>query len=599
MTLLVLCAALAGGVAAVGAQTDVVRRAELESVDLRFGVRGERPAPRDVVVVGIDDGTFDDPRLQWPFKRGLHARVIDALRRDGARVIGYDVQFTEPSPFPAEDDKLVAAVERAADRLVLATTEVAADGSTRVLGDGAAVEAIGARVGNTIMPADPNGVRRRMPAAYQGVKFFGRQMVEQGTRRPVPASRFGRRGALIDYHGPGGTLKLISFGDVLRGRFAPGTFRGRYVVVGATAPSLQDVAPTSMSGSELASGPEILAESVSTVLRGFPLRDGPGWLTVLLATLGSLLPGLATLRLSPARAFMAALAAGAVLAGASLVAFLGGTVIEVVVPLLALTVAAVASLASAAVLEAIERQRVRDAFARFVPEAVVGEVLDAAGGELRLGGTAREATVMFSDLRSFTSFSETREPGEVIDFLNDYLGEMSDAILDHGGTLVAFMGDGIMAVFGAPLDQADHRDRALAAAREMLERLARFNARRGTDFRMGIGLNSGRVMSGNVGSARRLEYTAIGDTTNTAARIEGMTKGTAYQLLLADSTYGGLTRPAHDLEFVAELPVRGREQAVRLWGLPDHPDPVAAVRRAATRESGMAPGRTEVPSHGG
>ena len=119
---------------------------------------------------------------------------------------------------------------------------------------------------------------------------------------------------------------------------------------------------------------------------------------------------------------------------------------------------------------------------------------------------------------------------------------MSDAILDNGGTLVAYMGDGIMAVFGAPLEQADHADRALAAAREMAgERLARFNAwlaeeGHGDGFAMGIGLNTGDVMSGNVGSERRLEYTAIGDTTNTAARLEGMTKGTPHQVFLSEST---------------------------------------------------------------
>ena len=129
--------------------------------------------------------------------------------------------------------------------------------------------------------------------------------------------------------------------------------------------------------------------------------------------------------------------------------------------------------------------------------------------------------------------------------LNRYLTEMSDAILDHDGTLVAYMGDGIMAVFGAPIASDDHADKALGAAREMLERLEAFNdwlrsEGLGDGFKMGIGLNTGDVMSGNVGSARRLEYTTIGDTTNSAARLEGMTKGTPYQLFVADSTHATL-----------------------------------------------------------
>ena len=155
---------------------------------------------------------------------------------------------------------------------------------------------------------------------------------------------------------------------------------------------------------------------------------------------------------------------------------------------------------------------------------------------------------MFTDLRGFTTFSEGLEAEEVIGLLNGYLGEISDAVLAHGGTLVSYLGDGLMAVFGAPLPQDDHADRAVAAAREMLEeRLPRYNETllaRGFErgFKMGIGLNTGEFMSGNVGSQRRLEYTAIGDTINTASRIEGMTKGTPYALYFADSTKEALTR---------------------------------------------------------
>ena len=189
--------------------------------------------------------------------------------------------------------------------------------------------------------------------------------------------------------------------------------------------------------------------------------------------------------------------------------------------------------------------------------------------------------MLFSDLRGFTSYSESRPPARVIEVLNAYLTEMSDAILNNGGTLISYMGDGIMAVFGTPLDQPDHRDRALATARDMLTRLETFNERMraegsGDGFRMGIGINTGQVMCGNVGSERRLEYTTIGDTVNTASRIEGMTKGTPYQLFVADSTYSGLSETPEDLVFVDEMAVRGRQTGVRLWGLPDPPKPQAA-----------------------
>ena len=154
---------------------------------------------------------------------------------------------------------------------------------------------------------------------------------------------------------------------------------------------------------------------------------------------------------------------------------------------------------------AFERERVRDMFSRFVPEDVVDEVLDRADG-LRLGGVQRDGTVMFSDLRGFTSFAEKLPVDQVIEVLNRYLTEMSDAILDHGGTLVAYMGDGIMAVFGAPIEQDDHADRALAAAREMLgprlaalQRVAAGARASARASAWASGLNSGQVMSGNVG----------------------------------------------------------------------------------------------------
>jgi class 3 adenylate cyclase len=232
-------------------------------------------------------------------------------------------------------------------------------------------------------------------------------------------------------------------------------------------------------------------------------------------------------------------------------------------------------------LQLLERARVRDVFARFLPEPMVDEVLSRADGDLRLGGVRVVSTVLFADLRGFTTFAERTPPDDVIAVLNRYFGEMSDAVLDNGGTLVAFLGDGLIAVFGAPLECDDHADRALAAAREMVgERLARFNewAREqghGDGFRMGVGISSGPLMSGNVGSERRLEYTAIGDTVNTASRIESLTKQLGHPLLLSQSTIDLLTAPAPDAVFVDEVTVRGRSAPTRVWSLEEVAQPVS------------------------
>ena len=197
----------------------------------------------------------------------------------------------------------------------------------------------------------------------------------------------------------------------------------------------------------------------------------------------------------------------------------------------------------------LEHARVRDVFARFLPESMVDQVLVNGDKGVRLGGVRLVSTALFTDLRGFTAFAEATPPDQVIDVLNRFFGEMGDAMLDNGGTLVAFLGDGLLAVFGAPVESDDHADRALRAAREMLtERLPRFNQwlREHSDsdgFAIGIGIASGPLMSGNVGSERRLEYTAVGDTVNTASRLEALTKEVPACAFVSDSTRELLTEP--------------------------------------------------------
>jgi adenylate cyclase len=552
--------------------TDATGPLERSSVDARFALRGPSTPPRDVVVVQIDDKTFDDLDERWPFRRSLHGKLIDRLRRDGARTIAYDVQFTEQSDSEAEDNALIEAVARAHGRIVLATTEVDEKGNSGIFGGEDVLREIGARSGHAGIRPDPGGVFRRFPRRLEGLDSFAVSAARVATGRPVTAAAFPQDPAWIDFAGRPGAVRTVSFSDVLRGRVAPAVLRGKIVVVGAAAPSLQDVHATSTSGAELMSGPELQASAIATVLRGFPLRSVPRWVDAALIVLLALLAPLASLVTGPRRALLGAVVAGLAFAGGAQLAFGHGLIVAFVYPLGALVLGAVGALAVHYVTAAFERERTRAIFARFVPEQVVGEALECADDDLRLGGVRRDATVLFSDLRGFTTFAEERDPEVVIAILNRYLGAMSDAIMAHGGTLVAYMGDGIMAVFGAPLRQADHADRALAAAREMLEeRLPAFNdwlvaaGHTPERFRMGVGLNSGPVHSGNVGSEQRMEYTAIGDTTNTAARLEGMTKGTPHQLFLAASTRAMLTRPTGGLELVGELDVRGRQGCIEVW----------------------------------
>ena len=241
-------------------------------------------------------------------------------------------------------------------------------------------------------------------------------------------------------------------------------------------------------------------------------------------------------------------------------------------------------------LHDLEQERVRDVFARFVPEQIVDRVITLSGDDLRLGGVLCTGTILFNDIRNFTAFAESTPADTALEILNLFLGEMSDAVLDHGGSHLGFRGDGIMGAFGAPIEAPDHADQALTAAREMLDdRLPRLNTHLRNhalrdDFRMGIGLASGTFMAGNVGSARRLEYTAIGDVANTAARLESMTKGTPHSILIDDSTRTALQHPPTDLALVGDTRIRGKQSTRRLWTL-QHPstnEAITASDRAST-----------------
>jgi adenylate cyclase len=574
----VLAAAIAFAIDAAG----LMDSQEQSTVDVRFGIRGSTGAPSDVRIVRIDDVTFGDLRTRWPFPRRLHGELIDQLRKAGAKVIAYDVQFTEPTD-QRDDIALYTAAGRARN-LVFSTTEVNSKGGSDVLGGDANLKPIHAVAANALIPTDAGGVIRRFRYQVDGLKSFAVTVAERATGRTINPNTFpGGGGAWIDYVGPPGTIPGISFSRVLQGKFPKDFFRGKVVVVGPTAPSLQDVHPTAASGAELMGGAEVQANAIRTAMHGFPLKSAPSWLDTIVILLMAMVAPLATLRFSPFRSLLLAAGAGAVYAVIAQLVFNRGVVVDLVHPLIALAISAVGCVAVGSLLEAFERERMRDLFGRFVPEQVVDEVLAQANDGGYLGGKLRVCTMMFTDLRGFTTFSEARAADEVIDILNYYFGEISQAVFDHGGTLVSYLGDGMMSVFGAPLEQEDHADRAVAAAREILtDRLPRVNEwireqGYGEGFRMGVGLNSGTIMTGNIGSERRMEYTTIGDPVNTASRLEGMTKGTPFPLFMSDMTRELLREDPEDLVYVAELEVRGRQEKVKVWSLRGVTAPAAAL----------------------
>ena len=599
VVLLALVALAATAIGIVLYSTDVLKSLEGNTVDTRFSIRGTQKPPKNFVIVAVDNKTLQDLN-SFPFPRADYAQLINNIAAEHPAAIVFDIELADKTTigktcsvqgttYPCDDLALLEAISNHPGITVFDTTAPAQNGSgqIRFLGSGQGttlLEQLGSRPGAALFPTQGGGVDRQMIYSVQNVPTLYVAAAELATHKKITKKEFGGT-RWIDFPGAEHTIPWVSFSSVYDpGKYGPPTgwnhslpsnyFHNKVVFVGATQVSLQDYHATS-TDPQMA-GAEIEADAAATIVSGFPLGSAPGWINILLIVLFGVGIPLIALRLRPLVSFAIAIGIGIVFAILAQLVFNSGTVLSVVYPLAALALSAVGSLAVGMVTEAFERIRAVDLFARFVPENVVDQVLASADG-LRLGGVQREGTIMFTDLRGFTSFSEKLTPAQVIEVLNHYLSEMSDAILDNGGTLVAYMGDGIFAVFGAPLELPDHADRALKTAREMLEvRLPRFNEwirsqGLGDGFRMGIGLNSGYVMSGHVGSERRVEYAAVGDTTNTASRIEGLTKGTPHQLLLSDSTREALVEPAEDLVFVDEVDIRGRVARMKLYGLNESP----------------------------
>jgi adenylate cyclase len=526
-------------------------------IDERYQVRGTHSAP-DVVVVGIDE----DAAVQFPFSRAVHARAIRRLLAAGARAVAYDVQFSTPRDRPG-DEALLRALDDS--RVVLGAAEVYRDGIPAVIGV-KQLQCQGTRIGSTLLPVDDDGVWREMDARALGLPA----MSVLAARGSPSAGEHP-----IDFAGPPGTIPEIPFLNVVEDKFDRATVQGKIAVVGATALTLKDSWPTA-AGDALMAGPEIHANAIQTVLDGYPLHDASTLVAILLVLAAGLFAPLATLVGSPTRALGQALGAGllgtlALLGGAQL-AFNAGTIIPVAAPLLALALGTVGAVALTYVFEVRARQRLRTTFERFVPPNVAAELLPEGDAAPRLESRRLEATVLFCDLRGFTTLAERLEAEQVIAVLNRYLEAISAAVFAQGGTVVSYQGDGVMAVFGAPLPQHDHAARALAAAREILDdALPRFNAwlmeERLADapLNAGLGLNTGFVMSGLVGSERRVEYAAVGDATNVAARLQALGREADGRLFVADSTYERLGAAAEGLRRHGAVELKGRSAPVTVW----------------------------------
>ena len=565
--------------------TPPARLLELAWVDLQFRLLRQfapLPATQEVVVVGIDDASVREMRQPLAIMHAELGRFLEAMAMAGPRAVGFDVTLPQTS-YDGLKPGLDAALLRGMLRLrqvaplVLGIT-IDTAGKPRPVHPPFLTVAGPEGVGYVLVQPDEDGTIRR----------FDERLGERGEVTPTMIGQLARRlGAPIDYGlihfalGPDfdyvplhEVLALHAAGDAAAlGR----RFGGKAVILGNVLP-LEDQLklPVRLAGwdkdSETTHGVLVLAQQLRSLLEGRIVRPAGEAVALLMLGVAALAwwprPG-------PASAL--GLGAGALAAlGLELALLRQSSHLPLAWPALAALLAAGARGALEAWHATREKRWLRAAFAGFVSPDVLREIL---GGRLQpqLGGERREVCLLFSDIRGFTTLSESLPPEEVTRLLDRYFGRMVAAIHAHGGTLDKFMGDGIMAFFGAPQAREQPCADAFAAARDMLAALAEFNRELAGEGRpplaIGIGLNYGAAVVGYIGAADRHEYTAIGDVVNAASRIEGLTKEAGYPLLVSRAVLERL--PGSD-GFVplGERAIKGRA-AVEVFGwrpAPSHGD---------------------------
>jgi len=578
------------------AYTTFFENLELKSLDVRFHLRGEVPEPdTSIVLVAIDDQTFKGLQKTWPFPREYYARLIKNLREAGALLIVLDIIFSEADLIHSRADSILAESIAMAGNVVLAGKMVYELGNRSFMNSYLMrplpmLERAALNWGLVNVPEDPDGFVRRylLFQNHNGRHYYTLALAVLNELMFVSKSseiqnypgylkvnekkilKYNYNTMLINFQGATETFNTYSFVNILDDStfHLPGdedtnifeyhkksrTFDGKIVFVGASSEEiLQDNKLTPFfeygPGNQKTPGMEVHANALSTILAENYIKRISLFPVLLLILIFNTVVG-----------YIARIWVPVVLPVSSLLLCYGENVIRRVV------------------MERREKGRYRRTFEHYVAHNVVDTMLKK--GELpRFGGERKELTVLFSDIRAFSTFSEKYPPDMVVNQLSEYLTRMTDIIFSNKGTLDKFVGDEIMALYGAPYFYKEHAYYACKTAFEMIHALHRLHeewAKNNLEgFDIGIGINTGKVIVGNLGSRQLFDYTVIGDEVNLGARLEGANKQYMTSIILSESTY----RQTKDKVIVRELDfvrVKGKNNPVKIYELlglaplPDH-----------------------------
>ena len=525
---------------------------ELRSFDYLSTVDDPRPPKDGPIIVAIDEPSLADINAQWPWPRSLHAELVSQLRAAGARVIGLDIIMAEPSN-PGNDAAIAKAVGPdvvlAGDETLIETPQ--ASQLIRATPLPALTDA-GAVTGIASIDLSGDGIFRRIPGYEDG--FAAMLAKASGAAAEIlPAGR------LIQSLGPARSYPTVSYYQALdpQNLLPPGYFKDRVVLVGLSLQNAPEIdkggvdafaTPYTVHTGKLVPGVEIQATIYDNIRYGLSIREAHLPAVAACILISVLLAALTVWR---STGWLTIVTSAAALLAFAAVSFAGIRLGHVFVSPLGPTVAYISVVFGQAAFDFAEERRnkrqITRAFAQYISPDLVKR-LSNDPSQLKLGGERRTLSVLFSDVRGFTTIAETLkdDPEQLTGLINRLLTPLSDVVMDHGGTIDKYMGDCIMAFWNAPLDDPDHALHAVRAALAMQAAISRLNnqlereaaalGRKPHVLKMGVGINTGECIVGNMGSTRRFDYSCLGDSVNLASRLEGASKNYGVALLLGEET---------------------------------------------------------------
>lgn len=546
----------------------------------------ENPVDPSIKIIAIDEKTLEALGQFETWTREPYAELIELLNGSecAPKVIGLDVLFVNEKG--EEDQLLVDACKKysnivMASNLVFSTKIETKDGKSQVnplhidmveTPFGQLTGTVRTGFANAVQDSEDNSVRYAL-LERDGYQSFAAAIVraaiesDEGTVDPVSTMPVdANNGIIIDYTGDVDSYEILSMIDVLEGKIPAEIFSNNIVLIGVHAAGMGDSYAVPVQKGAQMYGVEIHANIIQCLLEQRCLVNiSTLWNAVFYAVLAFIFALLATRMKIWISVFGAALITAAQY-------FLclkldeKGLVINIIVLPISLLVILVWSIVGKYASEVLHRRKIMYAFRKYVAPQVVDEISKNQNYQLKLGGEKRHIAVLFVDIRGFTPLSEALEPEQVVEILNEYLSLVTDAIFKNGGTLDKFIGDAAMAIFNAPFDSEDYIYKAVCAAKDIAagsDRIAsKFMERFGKKVSYGIGVNCGYAVVGNIGSEFRMDYTAIGDTVNTAARLEANAK--AGQILISEFVYDNL-RERIEVTEIGEIPLKGKSKGVMVY----------------------------------